>query len=513
YYNDDECIFPLFDIIATTSLPKRIQYSDDGLAWSSLDYRFRFKTNNTDGVLMYSRGTQSDYYIALQLHNNKLILNSFFIDRVLIKGRRSISLTVDLNREFYIGGVPNKQDGLVIVQNFTGCIENFYLNSMNIICELKETKIINENLRYYKINTQLYTYPEPSIISVTFLTFVNPNNPITHLDNFHEKFNDEKWHQVILMIAKNSLILNVNRRSMKTEHLLDMITGSYYFICGTIGSESNHDFVGCMRMISIDGNYKLPTDWKMVDRCPDEKEGRHTLGPLICEGDDLFKNVVPLEEMLSTCRPLILDDSGDIYFEFKITIQAVIIYSKGSTNYIKVSIHNGNQIYFQYVIGGGPLTVSVSILHVRRKKARIVIDGAMKNEVREPPGPVRARRGLYGVTESEEAFRLGQYHNVRIGRKKSGAILILQIDNYEIKEFEFNIKHSADTQFNNIQYMYIGIKETRSSSQVNEEKVRAVYNETDTIILESVLAVILIALVIMTILTGHQVQKKKEWFI
>ncbi|KYM97578.1 PREDICTED: neurexin-4 [Cyphomyrmex costatus] len=1071
--------------------------------------RFRFKTNNADGVLMYSRGTQGDY-IALQLRDNRMLLNIdlgsgimtslsvgsllddnmwhdvvisrnrkdiwFSVDRVLIKGRIEGEFhRLDLNREFYIGGVPNKQDGLVVIQNFTGCIENFYLNSTNIIRELKETEIIDENLRYYKINT-LYACPEPPIIPVTFLTpgsyaklrgyegvgsmnvslafrtyeergiilyhkFTTPgyvklyleegklkvdiqtyDNPVATLDNFYEKFNDGKWHQVILTIAKNLLVLNVDGRPMKTERLLSLITGSYYFVGGTIGSESNNGFIGCMRMISIDGNYKLPTDWKeeeyccrneivfdscqMVDRCNpnpckhfgvcrqnsdeffcdcahtgytgavchtslnplsceafknmnavnqraeikidvdgsgplkpfpvtcellsdgrvmtflhhsneqltpvdgfqepgsfiqdinydadfdqieallnrsisctqrisyackrsklfntpvpqsdyfrpnswwvsrnnqkmdywggalsgsrkcecgidgkcqditkwcncdadldgwledsgeirekehlpvkqlrfgdtgtplDEKEGRYMLGPLICEGDDLFKNVVTfrIRDASVNLPTFDIGHNGDIYFEFKTTVQdAVMIHSKGPTDYIKISIHSGNQIHFQYVAGGGPLTVSVQTsynlgddmwhsvsVERNRKEARIVIDGAMKNEVREPPGPVRAlhltsdfvvgstidykdgfvgciralllngqlqdlrgyaRRGLYGVTEGcigrcesnpclnngtcheaydgyrcdcrwtafkgpicadeigvymkpssmikydfmgswrstisekirvgftttnpkgfllglfsnisgeymtimisnsghlrvvfdfgferqevifpKKHFGLGQYHDVRIGRKKSGAILTLQVDNYETKEFEFNIKHSADAQFNNIQYMYIGrnesmsegfagcisrvefddiyplkllfqengppnvrslgspvnedfcgvepvthppyIKETRPPPQVDEEKVRAAYNETDTAILGSVLAIILIALVIMAILigrymsrhkgeyltqedkgaeialdpdsavvnsaTGHQVQKKKEWFI
>lgn len=35
-----------------------------------------------------------------------------------------------------------------------------------------------------------------------------------------------------------------------------------------------------------------------------------------------------------------------------------------------------------------------------------------------------------------------------------------QVDNYEPKEFQFNIKASADAQFNNIQYMYIGRNES-----------------------------------------------------
>lgn len=34
------------------------------------------------------------------------------------------------------------------------------------------------------------------------------------------------------------------------------------------------------------------------------------------------------------------------------------------------------------------------------------------------------------------------------------------MDNYEPQEFQFNIKASADAQFNNIEYMYIGKNES-----------------------------------------------------
>ncbi|XP_051175571.1 neurexin-4 isoform X1 [Leptopilina boulardi] len=1075
--------------------------------------RFRFKTNNADGVMVYSRGTQGDF-IALQLRDNRMLLNidlgsgimtslsvgsllddnmwhdviiarnrrniAFSVDRVLIEGKiKGEFHRLDLNRVFYIGGVPNMQEGIVVTQNFTGCIENFYFNTTNIISEVKKAEEYGDYMRYQRINS-LYSCPEPPIIPITFLTsgsyaklkgyegasslnvslsfrtydeegvilyhrFTSPgfvkmyieegklkidiqthNYPKAILDNFDETFNDGKWHQVILTITKNSVILTVDGRTMRTTRLLEISTGGIYFIGGMEGKISNminhRGFVGCMRVISIDGNYKLPTDWKeeeycckndividgcqMVDRCNpnpckhsgichqtseeflcdcdntgysgavchtsmnplsceaykntnsvnqradikidvdgsgplrpfpvtcefyadgrtvtvlhhsneqptpvdayeeagsfiqdvnydadldqieallnvsttcrqkinyackhsrlfntpisqnepfrpnswwvsrrnqkmdywggalpgsrkcecgvygtcadpnkwcncdagfegwledggdiiekehlpvkqlrfgdtgtalDEKEGRYTLGPLICEGDDLFINVVTFRITDSTINLPTFDmsHSGDIYFEFKTTIEnAVMIFSKGPSDYIKISINGGNQILFQYQAGGGPLTVSVQTsyrladdrwhtvsVERNRKEARIVLDGALKSEVKEPEGPVRAlhltsdlivganedyrdgyvgciralllngqlqdlrsyaRRGLYGVSEgcvgrcesnpclnngtcherydrytcdcrwtafkgpicadeigvnlrqnqlikydfmgswrstiSEKIrigftttnakgfllglfsnisgeymtimvsnsghlrvvfdfgferreviypvkrFDLGQYHDVRISRKNAGSTLVIQVDSHKTSEFNFPIKDSADGQFNNIQYMYIGrnesmtegfvgcisrvefddiyplkllfqengpsnvrsipgalpedfcgvepithppdIIETRPPPNVDEDKVRAAYNETDTAVLGSVLALLFILLAIMGALiarymsqhkgeyltqedkgaeialdpdsavvhstTGHQVQKKKEWFI
>ncbi|KAJ9588639.1 hypothetical protein L9F63_018073, partial [Diploptera punctata] len=511
----------------------------------------------------------------------------------------------------------------------------------------------------------------------------------------------------------------------------------------------------------------------------DEKEGRYTLGSLMCEGDDLFKNVVTFRVTDASINLPSFDmgHSGDIYFEFRTTVDnAVIIHSKGPTDFIKVSIIGGDRLQFQYQAGSGPLGVSVDTAYRladnnwhsvsverNRKEARIVVDGALKAEVREPPGPVRAlhltsqfvvgvfniaeigyvgciralllngqlvdlrshaERGLYGVTpgcvgkcesnpclnngtclEGYDSFKcncrwtafkgpicadeigvnmrpesiikyvfpgswrstisenirvgftttnpkgfllgfssnitgeyltimvsnsghlrvvfdfgferqelifpnkhfgLGQYHDVRITRKESGSKLIMQVDNYEPQEFKFNIKASADAQFNNIQYMYIGrnesmtegfigcisrvefddiyplkllfqengpanvrslgkqplredycgvepithppdLVETRPPPAIDEDKLRQIYQHTDSAILGGILAIIFLALLIMALLigrylarhkgeyltqedkgaetaldpdsavvrsaTGHQVQKKREWFI
>lgn len=41
-----------------------------------------------------------------------------------------------------------------------------------------------------------------------------------------------------------------------------------------------------------------------------------------------------------------------------------------------------------------------------------------------------------------------------------------QVDNYETQEYNFNVKESADAQFNNIQYMYIGRNESMNEGFV-----------------------------------------------
>ncbi|XP_031336350.1 neurexin-4 isoform X3 [Photinus pyralis] len=1076
--------------------------------------RFRFKTNTANGVVVYSRGTQGDY-LAVQLRDNRMLLNIdlgsgiltslsvgsllddniwhdvvisrnhrdilFSVDRVVVQGRIKGEFSkLNLNRGFYVGGVPNVQDGLVVTQNFTGCIENIYLNATNILRDMKEAYSADRALHYSSVNAR-YGCMDVPLISVTFLTpdsfarlkgyegvsslnasfafrtyestglmlyhafsssghvaiymengkikveLITPNNPQINLDNYEETFNDGRWHTVVLTIGINTLTLSVDYRPMKTTRFLKMTTGGIYMIAGGVSGaigllgQKMPGFIGCMRTISIDGNYKLPTDWtseeyccqdqvifdscRMVDRCNpnpcehggickqtsqefmcdcvgtgyagsvchtslnalscqayknvqtvgqkaeikidvdgsgplapfpvtcefhadgriitvlhhinqqtttvdgfpepgsfkqdiiydadddqieallnrsvscsqriqyscrssrllnspsnladfhpfswwvsrhnqkmdywggalpgsrkcecgilgtcidptkwcncdagyevwaedvgdltdkeflpvkqlrfgdtgnalDEKEGRYTLGSLMCEGDDLFNNVVTfrVSDGTITLPTFDMGHSGDIYFEFKTTIDsAVIMHARGPSDYIKLSIESGDMIQFQYEAGSAPLIVnyktsyrladnrwhSVSVER-NRKGARLVIDGALKSEIREDTGPVRAlhltsnliigatldykhgftgciralllngklvdlrgyaRRGLYGVGEgcqgqcdsnpclnngtcwerydgftcdcrwtafkgpicadeigvnlrqnsmvkydfmgswrstlSEKIrvgftttnpkgfllgfysniskeymtimvsnsghlrivfdfgferqeviypikhFGLGQFHDLRVSRKNAGATLVIQVDNYEPKEYNFNIKSSADAQFNNIQYMYIGKNEsmaqgfvgcisrvefddiyplkllfqqngppnvrsigeplsedfcgvepithpplpaeTRAPPIVDEDKLKKAYNQTDSAILGSILAIIFIALVILAVLigrylhrhkgeyltqedagaesaidpdsaviqgtTGHQVQKKKEWFI
>ena len=50
-------------------------------------FRFRFKTNKENGIILYSRGSQGDY-ISLQLAENRLLLN------MKLGGNRETSITL-----------------------------------------------------------------------------------------------------------------------------------------------------------------------------------------------------------------------------------------------------------------------------------------------------------------------------------------------------------------------------------------------------------------------------------
>lgn len=60
----------------------------------------------------------------------------------------------------------------------------------------------------------------------------------------------------------------------------------------------------------------------------DEKQGRYTLGPLMCEGDDLFNNVVTfrLADATINLPPFDMGHSGDIYLEFRTSSENAVMF-------------------------------------------------------------------------------------------------------------------------------------------------------------------------------------------
>jgi contactin associated protein-like 2 len=211
------------------------------------------------------------------------------------------------------------------------------------------------------------------------------------------------------------------------------------------------------------------------------------------------------------------------------------------------------------------------------------------------------------IVFTEQNFMTGQYHDVLVERYDNGKKLRMTIDNYPPleKDFSNSLKASADAQFDNIQYLYIGKnesmregfvgcisrvefdeiiplklyfqedphdninsvpeiitedfcgiepvtlkpeeEETRRPPEVNQKSIEHFYSNTSSVILGIILSLIASLIVIVCFATGkyinrhkgdyytqedegaydafdadtavlqgrtgHQVQKKKEWFI
>jgi len=322
--------------------------------------RFRFKTNHENGVLLYARGTQEDY-IALQLVENRLLLNinlgarrrgltdihnqetsltlgsllddnvyhevmirrerrslELSVDRVLIRDRiRGEFNKLDLDNDLFIGGVPYVQRGLVIYQNFTGCIENLYLNHTNVIAAYRdrlgnpyETEVFEytstgavssvcskdymtipvtfrtadsfvkqigyEGTYTFNVSLEFRTFEQNGLIifhqfssegSIKMylerarikVKITSSDIPDVIIDNFDQTYNDGNWHSISMSMKKNEAILTVDHNPMVTSRLIEVRTGPYYLFGG--GLYGDPGFIGCMRRITIDGVYKMPIDW------------------------------------------------------------------------------------------------------------------------------------------------------------------------------------------------------------------------------------------------------------
>ncbi|KAG1681270.1 Neurexin-4 [Nymphon striatum] len=324
--------------------------------------RLRIKTNDADGIILYSRGSQHDI-LALQLSDNKLVLSvqlggsgfitslsvgsllddNFWHDVVIQRNGKHLTFSVDtfvvketmltdyrylnLNREIYIGGIPNfNQDGLIVKKNFTGCIENLFINGTNIVEKVKdesydftnvnvikscvEEQIVPITFKSRKSFIQLKSYETPSFnISFDFRTFeeigallyhkfytdgdiklfiekglliieAKDRNSMNRIDTmFDQKMNDGRWHSTSLIVSENHIELVIDGRPSVTTRLFSMKTGNMFVIGGNMPGYVG--FLGCMRKIYVENNKIHPmslssTDFsddllfdvcQMIDRC------------------------------------------------------------------------------------------------------------------------------------------------------------------------------------------------------------------------------------------------------
>lgn len=59
------------------------------------------------------------------------------------------------------------------------------------------------------------------------------------LDNYDDTFNDGRWHSLVLSASKDSLVLSMDQRPMRTTRRLRISTGSLYLIAGMLFNNTN----------------------------------------------------------------------------------------------------------------------------------------------------------------------------------------------------------------------------------------------------------------------------------
>ncbi|XP_037077465.1 LOW QUALITY PROTEIN: neurexin-4-like [Pollicipes pollicipes] len=302
--------------------------------------QFRFRTSDPNGVLMYSHGAQGDM-LAVQLVENKLRLNidlgarqmttlsvgSLLDDHLwhdvrIERTERMVNLTVDrvevarevngvfrkldLNDKLYLGGVPYIRNGIEVASNFTGCIENLYINSTNFIGEVRDRhqdytnykgefncpavhtvpitfldrsafiKVTgNDGQKQLNISFGFRTYEENGVMAYhKFLSagsvkvflqqgrfkveLATERNDAVVLDPFEETFNDGRWHAATVALAENSAVTVIDGYPMYTQRLMTFTTSIDYWFAGGLSGVDNPGYLGCMRSISAGGNNQSP---------------------------------------------------------------------------------------------------------------------------------------------------------------------------------------------------------------------------------------------------------------
>jgi len=169
------------------------------------------------------------------------------------------------------------------------------------------------------------------------------------------------------------------------------------------------------------------------------KLAKVNLGPLVCEGDNLFNQAITFkyEDALIEISNVLMDDASDIYLQFRTTVSdGVLIHGKGLHNEVKLSIINEKTIQFSFSSGrdAQPLSIeapyrlndnnwhSVSVER-NKKEAKLIVDGQISSNMASRlglgrSGPSSATMHLFvGATEDYKDGFVGCMRSLLINGK------------------------------------------------------------------------------------------------
>lgn len=121
----------------------------------------------------------------------------------------------------------------MVVQNFTGCVQNVYLNSTNLIRDVKDSYSYGDSLKYEKINT-LYSCPVSMVVYYSMSSngirnYLPKNEKLSCLNFCWDMM--RRYSKIISVgINGNNVYINiiiVDRKVLNTQLLLNL---TMYFL-------------------------------------------------------------------------------------------------------------------------------------------------------------------------------------------------------------------------------------------------------------------------------------------
>jgi len=270
------------------------------------------------------------------------------------------------------------------------------------------------------------------------------------------RLNDNNWHSILVernkkearLVVDGQISTNVATRPASSRSLP---TTSHLFVGAT--EDYKEGYVGCMRSLLINGQfidiYKQARSggYGLLLGCHGKCESNPCLNKGVCK--EGYSSFVCDCQWTAYKGPICADEIGanlrsDNYIRYDFdtslsTVEEIIRVGFTTTEHkgliIGVTSHTGEYINLLMSTSG----------HL---KLEFDFGFERKEEV-----------------INQENFALGQYHDIVIRRLSDGSKLVVTVDNYEPKVYQYKISKEADAKFDQLKSIYIGRNETMDSGE------------------------------------------------
>ncbi|KAG9508924.1 Neurexin-4, partial [Fragariocoptes setiger] len=268
------------------------------------------------------------------------------------------------------------------------------------------------------------------------------------------RLNDNNWHSVLIERNQREARLVVDGQlssqvPLRADVIRPVQLTSNLFIGAT--TDFKEGFVGCMRGLLING--------RSINIYSHAREGNYGLLPGChgqCESNPCLNK--------GTCR--------EGYSSFTCDCQYTAFKGPICADEIGVNLRSDN--YVKYDLDSSISTVeeSVRVGFTTTEHKGLVLGvtahtGEYLNLLMSTSGHLRLEFD-FGFERKEEIinhenFALGQHHDLTIKRMTQGSKMVVYVDNYEPRVYEYKISKDADAKFDQIKSIYLGRNETMDS--------------------------------------------------